>query len=120
MEMNNLDEQKLDGLDKSNPSLQANEQKDAGEANQSKSSKKFQFNELENVILKRSHDVGDFLERIGERVQLIGEAIYKIGNAIEHLNERMNDSSKTSGQNLGSQATPPPAPKSKDATVDLH
>ena len=44
---------------------------------------------LDETLMKSTKDIGDFLERVGEKIQIFGETIYKIGNTIEHMNDRM-------------------------------
>lgn len=47
---------------------------------------------LQEKIMKQIHDLGDSIERAGEKVEKsgwesIGQAIYKIGNTLEHFND---------------------------------
>ena len=53
---------------------------------------------LQDKILKQIRELGDSLERAGEKVQkngweTIGQAIYKLGNSFEHLNDKSNTQS---------------------------
>ena len=44
--------------------------------------------DLDERIMARTKDLGNYLERIGERVQIVGETIFKIGRMIEQMNEQ--------------------------------
>lgn len=66
-----------------------------------------QDNSVQDKILTKVHELGDLLERAGEKVektgfQKIGEAIYKLGNRIEHLKSK--SPSDTSSQDKTSKA----------------
>lgn len=48
---------------------------------------------LQDKIMKQIRELGDTLERAGEKVEksgweTIGQAIYKLGNKLEHLKEK--------------------------------
>jgi hypothetical protein len=48
---------------------------------------------LQEKIMKQIRELGDSIERAGERVERsgwesIGQAIYKLGNSLEHLNKK--------------------------------
>jgi len=66
-----------------------------------------QDNSVQDKILTKVHELGDLLERAGEKVektgfQKIGEAISKLGNRIEHL--KTKSSSDSSSQDKTSKA----------------
>jgi hypothetical protein len=58
---------------------------------------------LQEKIMKQIHDLGDSLERAGEKVEkngweMIGQAIYKLGNSLEHLQDKkVGDKKAVSG-----------------------
>lgn len=48
---------------------------------------------LQEKVLKQIKDLGDSLERVGEKIEkggweTVGQAIYKLGNTLEHLKEK--------------------------------
>lgn len=63
---------------------------------------------MQEKILTKVHELGDMLERAGDKVEKkgfekIGEAISKLGNRIEHLREEKS-SSDHSNQDKSSRA----------------
>ena len=49
--------------------------------------------DFQSKIMKQIHDLGETLERAGEKVEkngweTIGQAIHKLGDTLEHLNEK--------------------------------
>jgi hypothetical protein len=67
---------------------------------------------LQEKIMKQIHDLGDTLERAGQKIErsgweTIGQAIYKLGDALEHLNEKsFKGTSKDKDMNASSVSTP--------------
>jgi hypothetical protein len=69
---------------------------------------------LQEKIMKQIHELGDTLERAGQKIEksgweTIGQAIYKLGDALEHLNEKSGKSfgsSKNKEMNASSTTTP--------------
>jgi hypothetical protein len=56
-------------------------------------------NTMQEKIMKQIHELGDTLERAGEKIERsgwekIGQAIYKLGDKLEHLNGKSFGSSK--------------------------
>ncbi|MBS1961915.1 MAG: hypothetical protein JST04_06850 [Bdellovibrionales bacterium] len=48
---------------------------------------------LQEKVLKQINDLGDSLERVGEKIEkngweTVGQAIYKLGNTLEHLKQK--------------------------------
>jgi hypothetical protein len=48
---------------------------------------------LQQKVMRQIHDLGDSLERAGNRIEKkgwesVGQAVYKLGNSIEHLLEK--------------------------------
>lgn len=48
---------------------------------------------LQEKILKQINELGDSLERVGEKIEkngweTVGQAIYKLGNTLEHLKDK--------------------------------
>ncbi|RYZ89490.1 MAG: hypothetical protein EOP04_06675 [Proteobacteria bacterium] len=61
---------------------------------------KLDMSALQEKILQQVTDLGDMLERAGEKIEgkgfeKIGEAIYSLGNKIEHLRDGFSPSKKT-------------------------
>jgi hypothetical protein len=81
-------------------------------------------NNMQEKIMKQIHELGDTLERAGEKIERsgwekIGQAIYKLGDALEHLNGKSFGISKDKKSSDVSSASTSQRPVGASSTTDF-